>query len=52
MRAKVVSENPSSVLVNNEILPATSNPSQPIPFYKQTQINTPPQINKNDSMVY
>lgn len=50
MRAKVVNENPSSVLVNNEVLPATSN--QPLPFYKQTQINTPPQANKNDPMVY
>ena len=49
MRAKVVNENPSSVLVNNEVLPATSGPN-PVPFYKQTQINQP-SPNKNDPAI-
>ena len=61
MRAKIVNENPNSVLVNNEVLPATSGtvPSQPIPFYKNSDIknqnlNSPSLTlnSKNNSFIY
>jgi hypothetical protein len=60
MAAKAVNENPTSVLVSNEVMPDSANPSAP--FYKngassnnKNNINftsPPPISNPTGSMVY
>lgn len=57
MAAKAVNENPTSVLVNNEVLPDSASSSAP--FYKNGSNNknmnftSPPSIsNPTGSMVY